>query len=61
MTIAKSKNYELVNNAGKYEIYKAGRMIFFAIDDTCACKQFKEYVKKDNETKVEIDLMYWSE
>ena len=61
MTIAKSKHYELVNNGGKYEIYKNGKLIFFSIDDTDACKKFKDYVIKDNDTKVEIDLYYWAE
>lgn len=61
MTIAKSKHYELVNNGGKYEIYKNGKLIFFSIDDTDACKKFKDCVIKDNDTKVEIDLYYWAE
>jgi hypothetical protein len=61
ITIAKSANLELINADGKYEIYNKDRMIFFSIDDTYACNKFKEYVRMSGDTKVEIDLMYWSE
>ena len=63
MTIAKSKHYELINNDGKYEIYKDGNLIFFSIDDTDACKKFKDCLIKDDDfdTPVEINLRYWTE
>ena len=60
MIIAKNNKFELINNSGKYEIYKDGKLIFFALDDIGACDKFVEYLRKDGNMKAEVNFELWA-